>query len=90
MKKPKKESTSNWTVYILECGDKTLYTGIAKDINRRLKEHEEGKGAKYTKGRGPLKLIYTETYKDRSAASKREAEIKSLNKPSKLKLSSQI
>ncbi|MCE3233295.1 MAG: Excinuclease subunit domain protein [Rickettsiaceae bacterium] len=77
----------NWFIYILQCADGTLYTGITTDVERRLSEHESGKGAKYTRGRGPLKIIYTETHENRSAASVREAEIKSMDKNRKLLLS---
>lgn len=75
-----------WIVYIIECCDHSLYTGITTDITRRIQEHESGKGAKYTKGRGPFTLIYTEAHTNRSDASKRELHIKSLDKLSKLKL----
>ena len=78
--------TLSWTVYILQCGDDTLYTGITNDLDRRIVEHQSGKGAKYTRGRGPLKLIYTEYHNTMSEASKREAEIKSLDRTTKLKL----
>ena len=73
-----------WTVYILECGDGTLYTGITDDLERRLRAHESGKGAKYTRGRGPLKLRYRETVPDKSAALKRELSLKRLRKGEKL------
>ncbi len=73
-----------WTVYILECGDGTLYTGITDDLDRRLKAHRAGKGAKYTRGRGPLKLRYRETLPDKSAALKRECSIKRLHKLGKM------
>ncbi len=76
----------SWIVYILECGDDTLYTGMTKDLDRRIVEHESGKGAKYTRGRGPLKIIYTECHDTMRQASKREAEIKSLDRTAKLKL----
>ena len=76
----------NWTVYILECADKSLYTGITTNLNRRLDEHRTGHGAKYTKGRGPFKLVYYENYRGRSKASKREIEIKTFNKAKKLSL----
>ncbi|PCI98056.1 MAG: endonuclease [Alphaproteobacteria bacterium] len=75
-----------WYVYILECSDTTYYTGITTDIERRIGEHTAGVGAKYTKGRGPLKLMYQEEHADRSFASKREIEIKSLSKAQKLVL----
>ena len=73
-----------WTVYILECGDGTLYTGITDDLERRLRAHETGKGAKYTRGRGPLKLRYRESVPDKGAALRRELEIKRLRKCEKL------
>lgn len=73
-------------VYILECKDKTLYTGYTNDLNRRIENHQQGKGAKYTRGRGPFQLMYSEQYEDKSAAMRREAEIKKWDKASKLKL----
>lgn len=73
-----------WTVYILECGDGTLYTGITDDLERRLRAHAEGRGAKYTRGRGPLKLRYRETVADKSAALKRECSLKRLRKREKM------
>ena len=76
----------NWTVYILRCADGTLYTGITNDLERRLAEHEAGQGAKYTKGRAPLQLVYQETCSGRGPASKRENEIKSLDRKAKLSL----
>ena len=76
----------DWIVYILKCSDSSLYTGIAN----RVRAHQNGKGAKYTRGRGPFKIIYQEQYATRSAASKRELEIKSLNHQEKLKLKSNL
>ena len=73
-----------WTVYILECGDGTLYTGITDDLPKRLKAHAEGKGAKYTRGRGPLKLRYREVVADKSGALKREYALKRLRKTEKM------
>ena len=75
-----------WTVYILECGDGTLYTGITDDLQRRLKAHAEGRGAKYTRGRGPLKLRYLEIAGDKSTALKRECALKRLPKCRKLEV----
>ena len=75
-----------WSVYILECGDGSLYTGITNDIPARLLAHSEGRGAKYTKGRGPLMLKYQEECEDRSMASKREIVIKKLSREEKLAL----
>ena len=69
-----------WYVYILRCGDGTLYTGITDDVERRLAVHRTGKGAKYTRGRGPLELAYTEQVPDRSAALRRELEVKALSR----------
>jgi putative endonuclease len=77
----------SYFVYILQCSDDTLYTGIAKDIVRRLDEHNcSDKGAKYTKVRRPVVLVYQEKSEDRSSASKREHEIKKLSREKKLEL----
>ena len=76
----------NWKLYILRCGDGTLYTGITTDVERRLEEHRSGKGAKYTRSRGPLELVYREECTDKSSALKRELEIKALSRSEKLKL----
>lgn len=77
----------SYFVYILRCNDDTLYTGITKDVQKRLLEHNESdKGAKYTKARRPVKLIYTEEAEDRSSASKREYAIKKLSRVKKLEL----
>ena len=76
----------SWTVYMLECADKTLYTGIAKDMARRLDQHVKGSGAKYTRARLPVRLVYTEKRPTRGDALKREAEIKSLTRSAKLAL----
>ncbi len=75
-----------WHVYILRCGDGSLYTGIATDVARRLHEHETGQGAKYTRGRGPLALAYSEACVDKSAALRREIEIKRLTRAQKEEL----
>jgi putative endonuclease len=75
-----------WVLYILECADGTFYTGITNDLDQRLQKHESGLGAKYTKGRGPFKLAYQESLKDRSEASKRERAVKTLRRDEKLKL----
>src|SRR5688572_5271732 len=72
-----------WVVYILECGDGTLYTGITNDIERRFLQHSTGKGARYTRTRLPLKIRYTEICESRSTALIRECEIKALPKPKK-------
>ena len=75
-----------WSVYILRCGDGSLYTGIAKDVQARLKVHQSGKGAKYTRGRAPLELVYEEICADKGTALKRELAIKALSREEKLKL----
>ncbi len=72
-----------WTVYILRCGDGTLYTGATNDLPRRLAAHRAGKGAKYTRGRGPLELVYREEQPDRSAALRRERAVKGLSRREK-------
>jgi len=74
-------------LYILKCKDNTLYTGIATDLARRLKEHNESKiGAKYTKARRPVKLVYSKKFKNRSTVSKAEARIKALSRIQKLEI----
>ena len=75
-----------WVVYMLECGDGSLYTGITDDFDKRFKAHQEGKGAKYTRGRGPLTLRYLENCEDHSAALKREYALKQLKRPEKINL----
>lgn len=77
---------SPWALYILKCADGTFYTGITNDLTLRLQKHENGTGAKYTKGRGPFTLAYLEHLKDRSEASKRERAIKGLRREEKIKL----
>ena len=76
----------SWYIYILRCGDDTLYTGITDDVEKRFAAHAAGKGAKYTRGRGPLTLVYTEEVEDKSTALKREHAIKKLSRTEKLKL----
>lgn len=75
-----------WCVYILRCGDGSLYTGATDDFPRRLEQHRAGKGAKYTRGRGPLEPVYLEPCEDMSSALKREYAIKKLTRPEKLEL----
>jgi len=70
-------------VYIIECGDGTFYTGQTNDVERRLKEHRNGTGARYTRGRKPLTLRYVEKCEDRSAAMSREYEIKQMSRRQK-------
>ena len=75
-----------WYVYILGCGDGTLYTGITTDVQRRLEAHRCGRGAKYTRGRGPLTLLYQEETGAHSQALRRERQIKSMSRTEKLEL----
>lgn len=75
-----------WYLYILRCGDGSLYTGITTDVEVRLDAHRSGKGAKYTRGRGPLELVYQEECESHSHALKRELEIKALPREEKQKL----
>jgi putative endonuclease len=76
----------SWTCYLLRCADDTLYCGITNDLDKRLAAHNAGTASKYTRVRVPVELVYTEPCADRSAASKREMEIKSLSRSEKLKL----
>lgn len=76
----------SWTIYILKCADTSLYTGITNDLPRRIAQHESGKGAKYTRHRSPLVLVYEEASENRSEASKREAAIKKLSRAGKMAL----
>ena len=75
-----------WQIYIIECRDGSLYTGIAIDLEKRLAAHNAGKGAKYTASRRPVQLVYREEAANRSEASKRENTIKRLNRNDKLAL----
>ena len=75
-----------WYLYILRCGDGSLYTGITDDVQRRLKAHSQGKGAKYTRGRGPLELVHQESCGSHSDALKREIEVKKLTRAQKMEM----
>ena len=75
----------NYT-YILECKDGTYYTGWTNNLEKRMKEHNEGKGAKYTKARRPVKLVYFETFESKIEAMKREYAIKQMKRIEKIKL----
>ena len=72
-----------WYLYVLRCGDGTFYTGITTDVERRLEEHRQGRGAKYTRGRGPLELAYQEKCGTHSEALKREYAVKRLTREEK-------
>ena len=75
-----------WHVYIIECNDGSFYTGITKDLKKRITAHNTGHGAKYTNSRRPVRLRYSESAHDRGQASQREYAIKSLRKLAKLEL----
>ncbi len=81
------ESKANrWYVYILRCSDGTLYTGIANNLDKRLRAHNDGSGARYTRSRRPVELVYRETAESRSAATVREAAIKRMSRKKKLEM----
>ena len=84
MKLSKKSVPEKWLVYIVECSDQTLYTGITLNIERRIQQHNEGKGAKYTKGRGPVILKKSFECQSKSEALKLEYKIKQLPREDKL------
>jgi len=75
-----------WYCYLLRCADGTVYCGITNDLEKRLNAHNSGEGAKYTRGRTPVKLVYQETCEDKSAALKRELQIKRLPREAKIAL----
>ncbi len=75
-----------WYVYILRCWDGTLYTGMTDDLEKRLAAHNAGKGAKYTRGRGPVELVYHEIFDTKVEACRREYAVKQLTRPEKQKL----
>ncbi|MEO6976436.1 MAG: GIY-YIG nuclease family protein [Gallionella sp.] len=79
-----------WLCYILCCSDDTLYTGITNDLEKRLTAHNAGTAARYTRGRGPVELLYVENCTGKSDALKREMKIKSLSRPNKLALIGQV
>ncbi|MBC5638389.1 MULTISPECIES: GIY-YIG nuclease family protein [Ornithinibacillus] len=79
-------SDQEHTVYILKCSDNTLYTGYTNDLENRLKAHEAGKGAKYTRGRGPFQVMFVEKFPTKEEAMKREYEIKQLTRKGKFQL----
>ena len=76
----------NWQVYIILCSDATLYTGITNDVERRWRQHSDGQGAKYFRGRTPLELVYLESGHSRSSALRQEARIKKLTRADKERL----
>jgi predicted GIY-YIG superfamily endonuclease len=82
----KRRGQTDWTVYILRCGDGSLYTGIAKDVGARVKQHSEGRGAAYTRTRLPVKLLYQQEGLTHSEALIREAQIKTMSRSKKEKI----
>ena len=80
----------NHYIYIVKCSDGTLYTGYAKDIEQRIAKHNAGKGAKYTKVRRPVTLVYSEVFETKSSALKREYEIKTFSRQKKLQMISEV
>jgi len=78
--------TASHSVYVVECSDGTYYTGYTTDVERRVAEHNDGDGAKYTRGRRPVELVYVETYDDQSEAMQREYAIKQLRRAGKERL----
>lgn len=81
---------SNWYVYIVECSDASLYTGITTDVDKRIKKHNSGKGAKYTRSRLPVICRYIYQYENKSLASKEEWRIKQLTKEQKLDIINEL
>ncbi|MCG6533630.1 MAG: GIY-YIG nuclease family protein [Syntrophales bacterium LBB04] len=81
-----KISNQGWQVYMILCSDNSLYTGITTDVERRYREHQAGKGAKYFRGRQPVRLIYLKSGHDLSSAIRREANIKGMKRNEKLLL----
>jgi predicted GIY-YIG superfamily endonuclease len=81
-----KRTVEVWFVYVLRCAEGTLYTGITKDVTRRIQQHNNGTASRYTRSRRPVKLVYQETQRSRSLALKREAAIKLLTRKQKLAL----
>jgi putative endonuclease len=73
-------------VYMLKCKDNTIYTGYTNDLEHRLKMHKEGKGAKYTRGRGPFQVVYIEKHEEKQKAMQREYQIKQLSRIEKIQL----
>jgi putative endonuclease len=77
---------TTWFLYVLECKDGTLYTGVTTDVARRVAAHDAGRGARYTRGRGPVTLVYLDEQPDRSSALRRERATKRLSRAAKERL----
>jgi putative endonuclease len=82
--------SEGWTLYVIRCRDGSLYTGVTTDLDRRLQQHNAGKGGAYTRAKRPVRLIYSESHPDRSAALKGEARMKALSKTEKERLLSDV
>jgi len=82
----KGKTTDDWSLYILRCRDGSFYTGITNNLERRLKMHQDGKASRYTRTRGPVEMLYSETCGDRSSALIRECEVKEWPKKKKISL----
>jgi len=80
-----KRKKAEWSLYVAECADGSYYTGIAKDVEKRIENHNSGKGAKYTAAHGPVKLIFQEPQGNYSTALRREYQVKTLSKERKMK-----
>lgn len=78
-----KSTHPHWFTYILQCADKTYYTGLTYDLDHRIKVHNSGKGATYTRGRGPVKLVHSEKFATHKEAAQKECEIKKLSRSKK-------
>jgi putative endonuclease len=84
------DKAPSWQVYIILCADGSLYTGITTDLERRFQQHASGRGAKYFRGRQPLRIVYHESGHTKSSAAKRESHLKSLPRAEKLQLLSSV
>lgn len=84
--KGQKLSSNTWSLYIAECADGTYYTGIAKDVEKRIETHNSGKGSKYTAAHGPVRLVFQEPEGDYSTALRREYQVKNISKDRKTRL----
>ena len=80
-----KRKKAEWSLYVAECADGSYYTGIAKDIEKRIETHNSGKGSKYTAAHGPVRLIFQEPQGDYSSALRREYQVKTLSKERKIR-----
>ena len=85
-RKPRRGVTADWSVYIVRCGDESLYTGVAKDVVARVEAHNAGRGAAYTRSRRPVELVWRRDGFTRSTALSQEAALKRLPRPAKLAL----